>query len=297
VAGAAAYYPSHLQGMQVWTAAIAQRAPGAALDADDFAVVNQTVLAQCDTIDGVADGVIENPAQCRFDAASLVCNATRSAQCLSPLQAETVNMTYAGPTDRAGRSLFPGLSRGSELGWNTLSGERPLSLAAETYGTLVFDDPNWDYRRFDAARDFAIGVERIGPLMDSSDPNVTPFLSRGGKLLLYHGWNDPGIPPRSTVGYYESVKATVAAPLAQNGVRLFMVPGMNHCAGGVGTDTFDAVAALDRWVSHGEAPQRIEASRVVDGKVVRTRPLCPFPQVAVYDGGGSTDASENFVCR
>jgi feruloyl esterase len=297
VAGAAAYYPSHLQGMQVWTAAIAQRAPGAALDRDDFALVNKAVLGVCDTLDGVADGVIENPRQCAFDASSLVCNATSSAQCLSPAQAATVNMTHAGPADRAGRSLFPGLSRGSELGWNTLSGDRPLTLAAETYGTLVFGDPDWDYRTFDAARDFPIGAERIGALMDSNDPNIAPFLSRGGKLILYHGWNDPGIPAQSTVNYYETVKATVAPALANAGVSLFMVPGMNHCGGGVGTDTFDAVAALDRWVSQGEAPRRIEATRVVDGNVVRTRPLCPFPQVAVYDGTGSTDASDNFVCR
>jgi feruloyl esterase len=255
------------------------------------------VLGVCDTLDGVADGVIENPRQCAFDASSLVCNATSSAQCLSPAQAATVNMTHAGPADRAGRSLFPGLSRGSELGWNTLSGDRPLTLAAETYGTLVFGDPDWDYRTFDAARDFPIGAERIGALMDSNDPNIAPFLSRGGKLILYHGWNDPGIPAQSTVNYYETVKATVAPALANAGVSLFMVPGMNHCGGGVGTDTFDAVAALDRWVSQGEAPRRIEATRVVDGNVVRTRPLCPFPQVAVYDGTGSTDASDNFVCR
>jgi feruloyl esterase len=297
VAGAAAYYPSHLQGMQVWTAAITQRAPGAKLGERDLALVNEAALAACDAQDGVADGVIENPQRCEFDAKRLVCDSTNAGACLTPLQAETVDLTYRGPQDGAGRSLFPGLSRGSERGWRTLSGERPLSLAAETYGTLVFDDPSWDYREFDAARDIPIGARRIGPLMDSNDPNLAPFLSRGGKLILYHGWNDPGIPPGSTVEYYEAVKSAVAPALADGGVRLFMVPGMNHCGGGVGTDTFDAVAALDAWVSRGEPPRRIEASRVVDGEVVRTRPLCPFPQEAVYDGSGSTDDTRNFACR
>jgi len=297
VSGAPAYYPTHLQGMQVWSAAIGHRAPGAALTEDDFELVNDAVVAACDTLDGVADGVIENPAACSFDAASLVCQNGATTSCLSPLKAETVALIHRGPADSGGRVLFPGLAPGSERGWTTLSGDAPLSLAAETYRTLVFGDPSWDYRKFDPERDFAVGVERIGSLMNSNDPNLDPFLASGGKLLLYHGWNDPGIPAMGTVNYYESVRASVGAEKADTGVRLFMVPGMNHCRGGVGTDRFDAVSALDRWVSQDQAPERIEAERVVGGETVRTRPLCPYPQVAVYDGTGSTDLAENFVCR
>lgn len=297
ISGAPAYYPTHLQGMQVWTAAIGHRATGAALTVDDFALVNDAVIDACDTLDGVADGVIENPAACRFDPGSLVCESGASDRCLSPLKAETVALIHRGPADSRGRVLFPGLSPGSERGWSTLSGNAPLSLAAETYGTLVYGDPSWDYRTFDAERDFAVGVERIGALMNSNDADLEPFFARGGKLLLYHGWNDPGIPAMGTVHYYESVLASVGAEQAEGGVRLFMVPGMNHCRGGVGTDRFDAVSALDRWVSRDEAPVRIEAERVVEGETVRSRPLCPYPQVAVFDGTGSTDLSENFVCE
>ena len=296
VAGASAYYPSHLQGMQVWAATVNAGDAGPILDAEAFRLLNERVVAACDTLDGVSDGVLENPRACSFDPRSLVCANPGDGACLTAEQAETAAKLYAGPVDASGRSLFPGLARGSEAGWNTLSGARPLGLAADTYGTLVFADPDWDFREFDAARDIAIGAERIGALMDANDPDLTPFLSRGGKLIMYHGWNDPGIPAEASIRYYEAVGATVPE-LADDGVRLFMVPGMNHCAGGVGTDTFDLVAALDRWLSDDAAPQRVEAARVVRGETVRTRPLCAYPAVAVYDGSGSTDAAENFVCR
>jgi feruloyl esterase len=297
VAGASAYYPSHLQGMQVWAAAVNMGDAGPILDGAAFTLLNERVVASCDTLDGVADGVLENPRACGFDPRSLVCATPGEGACLTPQQAETAAALSAGPVDASGRSLFPGLARGSESGWNTLSGARPLGLAADTYGTLVFADPDWDFRAFDAARDIAIGAERIGALMDANDPDVSQFLSRGGKLILYHGWNDPGIPPEATIRYYEALVATVPERLAADGVRLFMVPGMNHCQGGVGTDNFDLVAALNTWLGDDAAPQRIEAARIVRGETVRTRPLCPYPAVASYDGSGSTDAAENFVCR
>jgi feruloyl esterase len=166
----------------------------------------------------------------------------------------------------------------------------------ETYRDLVFQDPAWDFRSFDAERDIAHAEAAIGPLMNATDADLEPFLSRGGKLLLYHGWNDSGIPPLASVAYYESVLETVDAHLADDGVRLFMVPGMNHCRGGVGTDRFDAAAAIDRWVATGAAPQRIDAAREEAGRVVRTRPLCAYPEVAVYSGSGSTDDAASFVC-
>lgn len=296
VAGAPAYYPSHIQGTQVWTAAINANQKGAPLGEREFALVGNAAVAACDTLDGVADGVIEDPQACRFDPKSLVCGGGNEAACLSPEQAHTVELTYRGPADAAGRPIFPGVARGSEPGWRTLSGERPLGLAFDTYAQLVFGDPSWDFRSFDAARDIPLAAERIGPLMDSADPNLDTFVERGGKLLLYHGWSDPGIPAAGTVRYYDEVHAALGAEAASS-VRLFMVPGMGHCRGGTGTDTFDAVAALDAWVRGGAAPQRIEASRIENGTVVRTRPLCAHPARAVYDGSGSTDETANFECR
>jgi hypothetical protein len=320
VAGAPAYYPSHIQGMQVWTNAVAERSEAARLDVDDFRLVNEAAIAACDLIDGVADGVIEDPRACGFDPGVLACATDGDAACLGPEQIETVRQIYQGPADRAGRSIFPGLARGSEAGWATLAGPEPLSLALETYRLLVYgaygdddgaalgdddgalggddgDEPGWDYRGFDAETDIARAVQRIGPLMDSNDPDLSGFVEQGGRLLLYHGWNDPGIPPEGTIRYYDAVQEALGPARAADSVRLFLVPGMNHCGGGTGTDQFDAVAALDRWLETGAAPERIHAERRAGGELVRSRPLCPYPSVAVHDGAGDTDDAASFACR
>ena len=297
IAGAPAYYPTHLHGMQVWTGAMTHRSEVSALSSNELQLVNAAAVNACDTLDGVADGVIENPMRCDFDPSELMCGQQADATCLNAEQIETVRLTYRGPQSADGASLFPGLVRGSELGWNSLGGPEPLSIAADTYRHLVLNDPDWSHFDFDAERDMAKGVTAIGEIMNSNDPNLAPFTTRGGKLLLYHGWNDPGIPAKGTINYVQTVRETIGQEQAQSGVRLFMVPGMNHCAGGVGTDQFDAVAALDAWVQTDEAPSRIEAARVEGTTVVRTRPLCPHPQTAVYTGAGDSDSSENFVCR
>jgi feruloyl esterase len=296
VAGAAAYHPTHLQGMQVWTNAQGQRSAGAAIAQAQFELVNSAVVSACDRLDGVADGVLENPAQCDFDPATLVCASGNGGACLAPEQADTFRRVYQGPLTASGESLFPGLARGSELGWNTLLGDKPLTLADDTYRYLVFDNRDWDFRSIEPEVDFPIGVERIGALMNADDPDLGPFLDRDGKLLLYHGWNDPGIPAAASIRYYDAVRQQVGAA-ADHSVSLFMVPGMNHCGGGVGTDSFDPVAALDQWIETDERPARIEAARVEDGERVRSRPLGPYPQLAVYDGSGSTDQADNFICR
>ncbi len=297
VAGAAAYYPSHIQGMQVWTAAVANRRPEAVLDRDAMTAVNQAAIAACDLIDGVADGVIENPQRCDFNAAALACPAADGGACLAPAQIETVRRIYAGPTQSDGTSIYPGLARGSEGGWNTLAGPAPLGLALETYQWIVHRDAAWDWRTFDPVTEIALAAERLGPLLEANDPDLSEFVGRGGKLLIYHGWSDPGITPGGTIRYYDEVRATLGRRIADSSVALFMVPGMGHCAGGTGTDRFDSIAALDRWIETDTPPERIEAERIVNGERVRTRPLCPWPQTAVYSGSGSTDESANFSCR
>jgi feruloyl esterase len=134
--------------------------------------------------------------------------------------------------------------------------------------------------------------------MDATDPNLKPFVQHGGKLLMYHGWSDPGIPPMNTVNYYKKVADTLGGTSKiSNSIRLFMIPGMNHCQGGNGTDKFDGIGALARWVENGKAPDGIEASHQTSGKVDRTRPLCPYPQTATYKGTGDTNDSANFVCK
>ncbi len=292
VAGAAANYPTHLQGAQVWTAKITNQ-NGGYIPPAKYPLIHNAVLEACDALDGVKDRVLEDPRRCHFDPQALLCKGADNGQCLTAAQVEVARKIYAGP----GAAIFPGLERGSEMGWATLSAPKPMALAAETYQYLVFHDPNWDYLKFDAARDIATADKTIGPLMNSIDPNLKPFFKHGGKLLMYHGWADPGIAPENSVNYLTAVEEALGGSTpAPTSIRLFMVPGMGHCAGGDGTDDFDKIGALGAWVESGYAPDRILAAHKTKGVIDRTRPLCPYPQTARYKGSGSTDDAANFTC-
>jgi feruloyl esterase len=297
IAGAAANYATHLQGAQVWSAQVVHKDEASYIPPAKYAVLHAAALEACDALDGVKDGVIENPVKCGFDPQKLLCKDADGPSCLTAPQVEAARQLYKGPVSSRGKSLFPGLERGSETGWATLSGPKPMALADETYKYTVFQDAGWNYLSFNAERDMATADQKAGPLMNSTDPNLKPLFSRGGKLLMYHGWADPGIAPRNSVDYYESVVEKLGKAATSSSMRLFMVPGMGHCAGGDGTSTFNMMEAVSKWVEQGQAPERIEASRVRAGKTDRTRPLCAYPQVAVYSGSGSTDESANFSCR
>jgi feruloyl esterase len=292
IAGAPAYYTTHLQGAQVWMAQMAHRSDASYIPPAKYPLIHDAVLQACDKLDGVKDGVLEDPTRCHFDPEALACKEGDGPSCLTASQVETARKAYAGP------KIFPGLEPGSEIGWASLLGPKPMSLAVEVYQYLVFQDLNWDFRKFDPDADVAAAAKKVGGLMDSADPNLRPFFGHGGKLIMYHGWADPGIPPRSSVQYYSSVVDTLgAASKTTASIRLFMVPGMAHCRGGDGTDTFDPVAPLDEWVTKGKAPDSIPASHLTRGAVDRTRPLCPYPEVAVYKGNGDTNEAANFACR
>jgi feruloyl esterase len=267
-----------------------------------YALIHHAVLDACDAADGVKDGVLENPKRCKFDPKVLECRNGDAATCLTAPQVESARISYAPLVNpRSGQEIFPGLEPGSELGWATFASPQPFGLASQMYQYMVFKDPNWDYKTLDFDRGIALTDKIENGAINARDPNLSRFFSRSGKLIHYHGWSDPQIPPMSSVKYYNSVLEKMGdkpggASKVKDSYRLFMVPGMAHCGGGDGTSTFDMVGALERWVEKGKAPDQIAASRVRSGTTDRTRPLCAYPQVAKYTGAGSTDEAKNFVC-
>lgn len=264
---------------------------------EQFSLIHDAVLAQCDAADAVKDGVLENPRSCRFDPQVLLCTGTNPARCLTAAQVAIARTIYsAAPNPRTGRQITA-LEPGSELGWATWAGPQPFAIGQDHFRYVVFKDPSWDSRRFDFDRDIALAETADNGTINALDANLKPFFDRGGKLLQYHGWSDPQISPGNSVQYYQRVLQGPAAAAAASSYRLFMVPGMAHCGGGEGPNSFDAIGALDQWVERGAPPDRIVASLVRDGKVVRTRPLCPFPQMAAYSGSGSTDDAASFACQ
>ena len=245
------------------------------------------------------DGLIENPQRCTFDPAVLQCKGSDGAACLTAAQVETARLIYSAAVNPRTKREITGLAPGSELGWTDLgwtSSARATGL--DHFRFLVFKDPDWDVQMFNFASDIARAEDMDGDTINALDPNLKPFIDRGGKLIQYHGWSDPQISPGNSTQYYARVlEALGGAGKAHGSYRLFMAPGMAHCGGGEGPNTFDMVGALEQWVEHGKAPDQIIASHSTNGGVDRTRPLCPYPQVAAYKGSGSPDEAANFVCR
>ena len=236
--------------------------------------------------------MLENPLACTFDPKVLACKAgSDPASCLADAQVTAVQKVYAGPTNpRTGKQIYVGLERGSEPGWNPV----PVGYAVDYFKYIVFKDPNWDPKTLNYDADVERASKGDNLVFDATKADLSSFTKRGGKLVMYQGWAEPGIPPGNLVKYYGEIQQKTSG--AKDAVRVFMVPGMGHCGGGNGTSTFDMVAALDAWRDGGKAPQQVNASRVRDGKVDRTRPLCAWPAVAKYKGAGSIDDAANFAC-
>ena len=318
IAGAPANYWTHLLSSAAFGVKVLLADPASYIPAAKLPAIQAAALAQCDALDGVKDGVIENPAACHFDPAVLACKGEESDACLTAPQVAALQAIYGGLKDRDGRQIFPGLSPGGEAeqgGWaNWVTGDAPRKSAMYAYGTqffinMVYNNPDWQFRTFDPGRDLATADERLAKYLNSTDPDLSAFQKRGGKLILFHGWADAAIPAVNTVNYYNSVLARMGSENASGFIRLYMVPGMEHCGGGAGPNAFgqnatpngdplhSIDAALEAWVEQGKAPARIIATKYDRNKVVeRTRPLCVWPQVARYKGSGSTDDAANFVC-
>jgi len=274
------------------------RSAESAIPREKYPAIHSALLNACDAKDGVTDGVVENPASCRFDPKVLACKGQNDASCLTALQIESAHVMYNGAVDpRTGAMRFPGLAPGSELGWNVIGASQPLNLATEAFKYVIAKDPAWDPARFNAATDFdlAASIDK-DDVLNSGNPDMKAFFARGGKLLLYHGWSDPQVTPLNTVSFFNKVVALQGSAVVGKSVQLYMVPGMNHCQGGPGTDTFDKMGAIEQWIKTGAAPESIPASHLTNGVVDRTRPLCPFGKVAKWNGVGSSDDAANFAC-
>ena len=297
IAGAPAVNYMHLHAGRMAMNRAVNASPEVVIPPVKYPAVHRAVLAACDARDGLADGVIENPAACTFDPKVLQCTGQDDATCLTPPQIQSAQAMYAGAVHPGTTArVLPGLAHGAELGWAVLGSPTPILFAADAFKYIVHKDPAWDGSRFDPALDFdrafaADPDDAVG----STNPDLRAFFARGGKLLLYHGWSDPQVTPYNTIDFFQKVVATNGGGVGTS-VQLYMVPGMNHCNGGPGTDLFDKVAAMESWIATGMAPARIEARHLTNGAVDRRRPLCPFGQVARWDGSGSVDAASSFSC-
>ena len=298
VAGAPAVNFLNLHAGRVAINRSVNATPASAIPASKYPAIHQAVLAACDAKDGVADGVLENPGACAFDPKVLQCSGQDNASCLSPAQVESATRMYAGarhPSTKA--SVLPGLAPGAELGWNVLGSAQPLVLAVDAFKYVIVKDKAWEAAHFNASTDLDAALAADpDDVLGSTNADLRPFFARGGKLLMYHGWSDPQVTPYNTIDFFNKVLATQGGAGGGTSVQLYMVPGMNHCQGGPGTDSFDKVKAIEDWMRTGTAPSRIEAAHLTNGAVDRTRPLCPWGQVAKWNGSGSTDDAANFAC-
>ena len=299
IAGAPANSQMHLH---VWSVAVAQavhKTPESYIPPEKYPAIYKAALDACDLLDGLKDSLIQDPRECHFDPNVLQCSGADAPTCLTAPQVEAARKLYAPvKNSRSGELIFPGMEPGSELGWGGLAGPNANPIATDTFTYIVYKDPGWDWRSMnpDTVTDLADKTDH--GLIDATDPNLKSFFGHKGKLIMYHGWSDPLIAPRNSVNYYEAaVDASSSAGLRPaDSIRLFMVPGMRHCRGGAGPNSFDMIGALEQWVEQGKAPEQIIASHSSNGAVDRTRPLCPYPQVARYNGAGSIDDAENFTC-
>jgi hypothetical protein len=280
------------------------------------------VLKACDELDGVRDGILNDPRQCHFDPATMQCKAGEDTdQCLTAPQATALKKIYAGLRGAHNTELFPGFLPGAEDGpggWALwITGPAPAkslmaSFGLGFYANMVYEDSAWDYKTFATESGLTAAHEKTAKALDAVDADLEPFKKRGGKLILYHGWNDPAIPALSTVKYYDHVIAKMGQSNTDSFLRLYMVPGMQHCDNGPGADSFGQVgqlvfddpqhsvdAALEQWVEKGTAPATIIASKYAGDDrqhAKMTRPLCTYPQSEKYKGSGDPNDAANFVC-
>jgi tannase/feruloyl esterase len=322
LAGAPANFWTHVLDKALADSQALTVDPASYIPASKIPTIARAVNAACDAQDGLSDGILNDPRMCHFDPAELRCRKDDTEDCLTAPQVTALKELYAGLDNAGGHKIFPGYLPGAEDGpggWEPwITGPAPgqsLALAFSTahFSNLVFGRPDWNYKNADIGEAVRVNDAKLARILNATDADLRLFKAGGGKLILYHGWNDPAIPALNTINYYAALVQTMGARQANEFVRLYMVPGMQHCYGGPGPDSFgqfgatdhpdpnhDIYAALERWVEDAVAPSSIIATKYVDDDpakgVKMTRPLCPYPQVAIWMGHGSTADAANFNC-
>jgi feruloyl esterase len=305
IAGAPVYNMVHLNVSQVALQVDMLKNSSRLVPPEKRTLFANAVLAACDQQDGVKDGIVSEPRACTFDPGVLACKAGDSAGpstplgtgCLTAAEVENARSAYAPARTKNGAIVYPGRSPGFETGWRIPAQGAALNpLFTDMPRFVGRQDPNWDPMTFDLETDLALALKN-GGFIEASDPDLATFKARGGKLLLYHGWADPGPAPENTINYYDAVHKKLGGK-QDDWMRLFLMPGVGHCGGGVGPDQADFLGAIERWREKGEAPAQIIATRPAGrgGASPMSRPLCPHPQVARYKGSGSTEEAANFSC-
>jgi feruloyl esterase len=326
LAGAPANYWTHLLSSALYDAQTTTSDPASYIPMNKIPTIAKAVNAACDAKDGVTDGILNDPRQCHFDPASLLCKAVATDDpvnsCLTQPQVTALNKLYEGAHDSKGKEIFPGFLPGSEDGgggwplWITGVGPGKSLLFAfggGFFSDMVYDKTDWDYKKATLDEAVAAADKKFAGVLNATDTNLKPFESHGGKLFIYHGWNDAAISALNSINYYEAVRTKMGKQDADSFLRLYMVPGMQHCGGGPGPDVFGQMGfsssndpehnmymALEQWVEKGAAPSTVIATKQsgegAAGAVKMTRPLCAYPQVATYKGSGDTNDAANFAC-
>lgn len=329
VAGAPANDWSNLCTGFVWNQQALLKDPASLIPLAKLPAIQKAALVACDGDDGVKDGLIEDPRTCRFNPEVLLCKGPESAECLTAPQVAAVKKIYAGPKNpRTGEQIFPGYPPGHEAipgAWRPWIISSPQERSVQMwfgnsfFGQAVFETPKWDFKSLNFDTDVALALQKAGTVLNSTNPDMRTFRARGGKLIQYHGWADAAIAPLTSIDYYDKVRSFLAKyPDARSsgGVadfyRLFMVPGLGHCFSGIGPKSFgndgnqfngdperDVISALERWVEKGIAPDHLigTGTAPTDKTKPMTRRLCPYPQVARYNGTGDPNLAASFSCQ
>lgn len=299
VVGGVAADSTHFSLANLWAWQAANQDEASRIPTAKLQPLHAAAVTACDALDGARDGLIGDPERCTFDPATLQCPAGDMPGCLTAPQVAAVRKIYASPThSRTGRRLFGPLMPGSELGWGGVIGTNPNGYATEFFRSFVFENPMWDPKTLNWDSDVE-RAERMPPVVNAVDPDISAFVARGGKLIMWGGWADTAINPAAEVDYYANVVQRLGAARVTPAARLYMIPMMGHFLGGNGAHTYelDTQRLIEQWVERGMAPDAIAAQHRANGMPDRTVRLCSYPQVAMYSGRGELNDAASFTCR